>query len=225
MAASVACLALAKLSTGPSRASPTPPERPDASGPDLLIGVNTILDNLIFDTDPARVDPFEQAIVDLGSHLGFVTQRPERNIKRGPDDLWAFDSQNYAVIECKNAAVTEFIRKKDLDQLSGALSWFRDEYELPASALPVMIHPSHTPDRSATALVGCRVIAKTTLPKLRGRGQENSSSTEQHPARQKTKIKIKIKIKGQGQKRGGTLNPAPGSPKRPRGSRFPRTPS
>ena len=137
------------------------------SGPDLLIGVNAILDNLIFNTDPARVDPFEQAVADLGTHLGLVTQRPERDIKRGPDDLWAFDRQNYAVIECKNAAVTEFIRKKDLDQLSGALSWFRDEYELPASALPVMIHPSHTPDRTATAPVGCRIITKTTLPKLR----------------------------------------------------------
>ena len=137
------------------------------SGSDLLIGVNAILDDLLFDTDPARVDPFEQAIADLGTHLGFVTQRPERDIKRGPDDLWAFGGQNYAVIECKNAAVTDFIRKKDLDQLSGALSWFRDEYELPASALPVMIHPSHTPDRSGTAPVGCRVITRSTLPKLR----------------------------------------------------------
>src|SRR5258708_29751479 len=109
-----------------------------ASGSDLLIAVNAILDDLVFDTDPARVDPFEQAVADLGTHLGFVTQRPERHFKRGPDGLWAFGGHAYAVIECKNAVTTDFIRKKDLDQLSGALNWFREQYELPASALPVM---------------------------------------------------------------------------------------
>ena len=137
------------------------------SGSDLLIGVNAILDDLVFDSDPSRVDPFEQAVADLGTHLGFVTQRPERDIKRGPDDLWAFGDQAYAVIECKSGAVTDFIRKRDLDQLSGALNWFRSQYELPASALPVMIHPSNTPHRTAAAPVGCRVITTSTLPKLR----------------------------------------------------------
>jgi hypothetical protein len=138
-----------------------------ASGSDLLIAVNAILDDLAFDTDPARVDPFEQAVADLGTHLGFVTQRPERDYKRGPDDLWAFGGQSYAVIECKSAAVTTFIRKTDLDQLSGSLSWFRDEYEQPATALAVMIHPSNKPHRSGAAPFGCRIITAETLPRLR----------------------------------------------------------
>ena len=137
-----------------------------ASGPDMLIAVNAVLDALVFNTDPAGVDPFEQAVADLGTHLGFTTQRPERDVKRGPDDLWAFGGQSYAVIECKNATVTGFIRKTDLDQLSGSLSWFREEYELPASALPVMIHPSNKVHRSGAAPVGCRVITTETLPKL-----------------------------------------------------------
>ena len=72
-----------------------------ASGPDVLIAVNAILDDLTFDTDPARVDPFEQAVADVGAHLGFITQRPERDFKRGPDDLWAFGGQCYAVIEAR----------------------------------------------------------------------------------------------------------------------------
>ena len=138
-----------------------------ASGSDLLIAVNAILADLTFDTDPARVDPFEQAVADLGTHLGFTTQRPERDFKRGPDDLWAFGGQSYAVIECKNTAVTDFIRKTDLDQLSGSLSWFRQEYELPATALAVMIHPSNKVHPSGAAPVGCRVITAETLPRLR----------------------------------------------------------
>jgi hypothetical protein len=138
-----------------------------ASGSDLLIAVNAVLDALAFDTDPAAVDPFEQAVADLGAYLGFTTQRPERDVKRGPDDLWAFGGHFYAVIECKSAAVTDFIRKTDLDQLSGSLSWFREEYELPASAVPVIIHPSNKVHRSGAAPAGCRVITKDTLPKLR----------------------------------------------------------
>ena len=137
------------------------------AGSDLLIAVNAILENLAFDTDPARVDPFEQAVADLGTHLGFVTQRPERDYKRGPDDLWAFGGQSYAVIECKSAAVTDFIRKTDLDQLSGSLSWFRDEYEPPATALAVMIRRSNKPHRSGAAPFGCRIITAETLPSLR----------------------------------------------------------
>ena len=138
-----------------------------ASGSDLLIAVNAILDDLAFDTDPARVNPFEQAVADLGTHLGFTTQRPERDFKRGPDDLWAFGGDSYAVIECKNAAVTDFIRKTDLDQLSGSLSWFHEEYKVPASALAVMIHPSNKVHPTGAAPAGCRVITAETLPQLR----------------------------------------------------------
>jgi hypothetical protein len=137
-----------------------------ATGSDLLIAVNAILDDLAFDTDPARVDPFEQAVADLGAHLGFTTQRPERDFKRGPDGLWAFGGQSYAVIECKSAVVTDYIRKKDLDQLSGAMTWFREEYELTASALAVMIHPSNKPHHSGAAPFGCRIITADTLPQL-----------------------------------------------------------
>jgi hypothetical protein len=112
------------------------------------------------------VDPFERAVADLGTHLGFTTQRPERDFKRGPDGLWSFGNQSYAVIECKNAASAGFIRKTDLDQLSGSLSWFHEEYALPATALPVMIHPSNKVHHSGAAPAGCRVITAQTLPRL-----------------------------------------------------------
>jgi hypothetical protein len=58
-------------------------------------------------------------------------------------------------------------KSTDLDQLSGSLTWFREEYELPAFALPVMIHPSNKVHRSGAAPTGCRVITKDNLPQLR----------------------------------------------------------
>jgi hypothetical protein len=71
------------------------------------------------------------------------------------------------VIECKSAAVTDFIRKADLNQLSGSLSWFREEYDLPAAAVPVMVHRSNKPRRAGAAPAGSRFITALTLPKLR----------------------------------------------------------
>ena len=135
--------------------------------------MNAILDDLAFDTDPARVDPFEQAVADLATHLGITTQRPERDFKRGPDGLWGFGDQSYAVIECKNAAVTDFIRKTDLDQLSGSLSWFRREYELPASALALMIHPSN------------KVHPTSYVGAVRRPGRRNGGRERHHDARER----------------------------------------
>nr|WP_231134121.1 DEAD/DEAH box helicase [Motilibacter deserti] len=137
------------------------------SGQELLIGVNAMLADLDFDDDPLRVDSFEEAVANLGRHLGFVTQRPEKDFKRGPDGLWALGGLNYLVIECKSGAVTDFIRKKDLDQLSGAVSWFHTEYEDPAACTPVMFHRVSKLHQEASAAPGTRVVTEAQLTKLR----------------------------------------------------------
>lgn len=137
------------------------------SGGDLLIGVNSMLDDLVYDSDPSRVDAFEQAVADLGEHIGFVTQRPERDFKRGPDGLWALGGPAYLVIEAKSGAVTDYIRKKDLDQLSGALNWFRGEYGSSATATPLLFHLVNKPHATASAPPGTRVVTKESLSGLR----------------------------------------------------------
>jgi len=131
------------------------------SGNDLLIGINAILDDLVYDPDPNRVNAFEQAVADLGEHLGFVTQRPEHEFKKGPDGIWALGGPQYLVIEVKSGTTTDFIRKRDLDQLSGATNWFREEY-----ATPVMFHRVNKPHASAAAPPGTRVVTKERLTAL-----------------------------------------------------------
>lgn len=137
-----------------------------SSGDDLNIAVRAILEDLDF--HPGRpADPLEQAVADLGAHLGFAAHRPEREFKRGPDDLWGFGKQWYAVIECKGGVTTDFISKHDLGQLSQSMNWFEREYPDPAQALPVMIHRTNKTHESGASPAGCRVITAETLPALR----------------------------------------------------------
>lgn len=134
---------------------------------DLLIGINGILADLVFTPSPTTVEPFEQALADLGEHLGFASQRPEKNFRRGPDVLWQLGGSEYAVIEAKNNVVTDFIRKHDMGQLGVSMSWFEDQYDQPSSALPIMFHRSHKPAFDAFAPQGTRVVTVGGLERLK----------------------------------------------------------
>jgi hypothetical protein len=138
-----------------------------SSPTDLLIGINGILADLIFDPAPTTVEPFEQALAHLGEHLGFASQRPEKNFRRGPDILWQIGGSEYAVIEAKNNVVTDFIRKHDMGQLSVSMSWFEDQYEQPSTALPVLFHRSNKPAFDAFAPQGTRIVTVGGLERLK----------------------------------------------------------
>lgn len=134
---------------------------------DLLIGINGILADLTFDPAPTTVEPFEQALADLGEHLGFASQRPEKNFRRGPDVLWQLGSTEYAVIEAKNNVVTDFIRKHDAGQLSVSVSWFEDQYDQPSTAIPVMLHRSNKPAYDAFVPQGTRIVTTGGMERLK----------------------------------------------------------
>jgi len=48
------------------------------------------------------VDSFEAALDELGRAFGFETQRPDKEWKQGPDNLWALRDSQYLLFECKN---------------------------------------------------------------------------------------------------------------------------
>ena len=71
----------------------TPGERyVSASG--MLIAVNAMHEALVFDTNLACVEPLKLYVAARGTHLGFATQRPERDVKRGHENLWGFGGQS-----------------------------------------------------------------------------------------------------------------------------------
>jgi hypothetical protein len=134
---------------------------------EFLLGVATVVDDLVPASDPAAVARFEQATHDLGLHLGFSAQRPERDTGEGPDVLWLLGDLSFLVIECKSGVATDFISRHDIAQLSHSMDWFANNYDGTCKATPVLIHKVPVLHKSATARSGTRVITFSRLAELR----------------------------------------------------------
>jgi hypothetical protein len=136
-----------------------------ANGTELLLGVSAVLADLVWDND--RTNVTEQALADLGEHLGFTTQRPERDFGRGSDVLWVLGPSRYTVIEAKSGATGELIWKKDIDQLAGSINWCLDEYGKNSQVVPLMMHPCVTVERSGTPPPETKILTDTRLEELK----------------------------------------------------------
>ncbi|WP_409161150.1 DEAD/DEAH box helicase [Pectobacterium sp. B2J-2] len=93
----------------------------------MMISVDGILQNLFFGV---RSEKFEEAIHNLGLSIGFVCQRPDKEIKKGPDNLWGGVDEQYFLIECKNEVEEDRkeINKHEAGQMNSHCAWFKEEY-------------------------------------------------------------------------------------------------
>lgn len=130
----------------------------------MRVGVEALIEKLVF--DPTATDDFEEGVLELGHFLGFGSQRPERQLGQGPDNLWAIADGQYWVIEAKSGATSEFVSKRDAGQLSQSMLWFGQKYAPDQSAIPVMVHHSRKLYADATPPTGMRVIDKRVLGEL-----------------------------------------------------------
>lgn len=98
-----------------------------SSHEDLIVRINSILDDLRFGVDSER---FESAVHQLGIALGYASERPDKVWKRGPDNLWCLEQGRYLLIECKNEAKLDRaeIFKTETGQFNNSFSWFTDNY-------------------------------------------------------------------------------------------------
>ena len=94
---------------------------------ELVLAVNEMLDNLSFGIE---ADKFETALKDIGELLGFVSQRPDTEIRKGPDNLWCGTDNEYAFFECKSevAESRKEISKHEAGQINNHSAWFEKEY-------------------------------------------------------------------------------------------------
>lgn len=130
----------------------------------LRIGFNALLADL---TWSKRTKAFEAAMDDLARHLGFAGQRPEVEIGRGPDNLWALTDATFLVIEDKSGVMDNHpVFKDDAKQLSNSMDWFRSQYPT-SSGTPVLVHPWSSFDPKAAIPTGCRVLTTEKLTSLR----------------------------------------------------------
>lgn len=94
---------------------------------ELILAVDEILDNLSFGTE---ADKFEAALKNVGDLLGFVSQRPDTEIRKGPDNLWCGTEDEYCLFECKSEVeeTRQEISKHEAGQMNSHCAWFESEY-------------------------------------------------------------------------------------------------
>ena len=128
----------------------------------MRLHVEAIIEDLRF--VPDQSEEFEEALYDAGRFIGLGSQRPERDINSGPDNLWALGGNKYWVIESKNGVTNNRgIGKRDLGQLSQSLLWFGERYDSAAMAIPVMVHLATATYSDATPPAGMRLITARRL--------------------------------------------------------------
>lgn len=133
---------------------------------DRILEVNQLTDDLRFLS--VTSDKFEAVIDAIARFIGLHSQRPEKQLNDGPDNLWALPNGSFLVIECKNNATSEMgISKSDLGQLDQAMSWFFGKYTKAATGTPVIIHPLSTLGEGASRVEGMRIMTENELKKLR----------------------------------------------------------
>lgn len=133
---------------------------------DLALAVDEITSKLAFGVE---ADTFEQALDDLGKFLGFACERPDREWKEGPDNLWCLREGEYLVIECKNEvqAIRSEINKHESEQMNRSTAWFQKHYE-GSKARNLLIHPAKKLTSAAAFLQPVEAIRKSALEKLAG---------------------------------------------------------
>ena len=77
-----------------------------------------------------KADKFERALDELSRALGYLGERPDKEWKEGPDNIWALDATNYIVWESKNEVGLDRaeISKYETDQMNSSAAWFEKHY-------------------------------------------------------------------------------------------------
>lgn len=113
----------------------------------LDVNLSDIVGRLVFGV---KADQFERALDELSRALGFAGERPDKEWKEGPDNLWALDDTHYIVWECKNeVAITRAeINKREAEQMNRSSAWFEKHYP-GLKVKRVIIHPANVVESAA----------------------------------------------------------------------------
>lgn len=107
----------------------------------LDVGLTDILSRLVFGT---KADKFENALDELSRALGFAGERPDKEWKEGPDNLWALDDTQYILWECKSEVeiTRSEINKREAEQMNRSSAWF-DKHYAGMNVKRIIVHPSY----------------------------------------------------------------------------------
>ena len=114
---------------------------------------------LSFESTP---ETLEQALSDLSKLFGADGIRPEKQYRRGPDNLWIWPEITW-VIEVKHQR--NILPKEDSGQMLAAMQWFKRFYS-EREAIPIIVSKIITPERDASFPEGTRVLRPDGLNAL-----------------------------------------------------------
>lgn len=114
----------------------------------LDVALSDILGRLVFGT---KADKFEQALDEVSRALGFAGERPDKEWKEGPDNLWALDDTQYILWECKSEVEINRseINKREAEQMNRSSSWFEKHYA-GMKVKRVIVHPAYAEASAAS---------------------------------------------------------------------------
>lgn len=123
---------------------------------EMSICIDDILDKIRFGV---KADKFEGAFNDLSFALGFAGQRPDKEWKEGPDNLWGLKEGMFLVVECKSEVSLDRadINKDETDQMNKSCAWFAKNYPS-AQSVNIMIIPPVRISRSAAFMHEVRIM-------------------------------------------------------------------
>ena len=133
---------------------------------ELVLAVDEILDNLSFGMEAEK---FEAALKIVGELLGYISQRPDKEIRKGPDNLWCGANNLYSFFECKSEVedTRAEISKHEAGQMNNHCAWFEEQYGLEASVNRFLIIPTKNLSYCADFTHDVRVIRRGKLKLLK----------------------------------------------------------
>ena len=132
---------------------------------EMMISLDGILQNLSFGMPSEK---FEAALMEIGSAIGFLSQRPDKEIKKGPDNLWCGVENQYILLECKNEVeeTRAEISKHEAGQMNSHSAWFESVYG-EAKCKRILIIPTIKLSYHADFTHNVGIMRKPALNKLK----------------------------------------------------------
>ncbi|MDA8451055.1 DEAD/DEAH box helicase family protein [Acidovorax sp. NCPPB 3859] len=130
----------------------------------LDIAVSEILGRLAFGV---KADKFEQALDEISRAIGFAGERPDKEWKEGPDNLWALDDSHYILWECKDEVGIDRseINKREAEQMNRSSAWFMKHYP-GMDVKRIIIHPTNTVASAASFTHDVEAMREPELKQL-----------------------------------------------------------
>ncbi len=134
----------------------------------IVVAVEALVNSMSFSVHHSR---FEAAWAELGTILGFNSERPEEELDKGPDGLWALPDNHFLLTEIKSEVDPERveIHQSEAEQLSNSANWFWAEYGQSTPVTLLLVHPTEVLADSAYPPANTVVMNQKKLGELHKR--------------------------------------------------------